>query len=180
MEQPEQHPKDELAATKFILNQEKSLLNDYLVVEGIPEMTILRQKTIVAALAAMVCELEDKTDELEELEEQEQPELPILKNFDQRKEWLKKYKEWGVWYRDNHIDVTYYKYDFPDGSRLVVAEYPQRISYWSNKPEDECYYHLLEKNKKGYKNTYDEIYRHKEDNETYLIEFLKNLQKKGN
>ena len=180
VEQPEQHPKDELAATKFILNQEKSLLNDYLVVEGIPEMTILRQKTIVAALAAMVCELEDKTDELEELEEQEQPELPILKNVDQRKEWLKKYKEWGVWYRDDHIDVTYYKYDFPDGSRLVVAEYPQRISYWSNKPEDECYYHLLEKNKKGYKNTYDEIYRHKEDNETYLIEFLKNLQKKGN
>lgn len=111
-------------------------------------------------------------------EEPEQQELPVLKNNDQRKKWLTKYKDWGLWYHDEHIDVNYYKYDFPDGSRLVVTEYPQRHSYWSDESKDEHYYHLLEKNKMGYKKPYDEKYRHKEDCETYLVDFLKNLQKK--
>lgn len=110
---------------------------------------------------------------------QEQPNLPELKNNDQRKEWLANYKAWGLWYRDENIDVNYYKYDFPDGSRLVVAEYPQRQSYYSRELCDECFYHLLEKNKKRYEGTYDEVYRHREECETYLVEFLKNLQKGG-
>lgn len=108
---------------------------------------------------------------------QKQPDLPVLKNNDQRKEWLDNYKAWGLWYRDENIDVNYFKYDFPDGSRLVVAEYPQRQSYYSSELCDECFYHLLEKNKKRYKGTYDEVYRHREECETYLVEFLKNLQK---
>lgn len=111
-----------------------------------------------------------------ELREKE-PELPILKNNDQRKEWLSNYKAWGLWYRDENIDVNYYKFDFADGSRLVVSEYPQRRSYWSNTWRDEIFYHLLEKSKHGCDGTYDETYRHKEDCETYLIGFLKNLQK---
>ena len=127
--------------------------------------------------------LDGKNRELEELQEapepEPQPELPILKNNDQRSAWLAKYKDWGLWYRDEHIDVNYYKYDFADGSRLVVAEYPQRNQYWNNTRNDEKYYHLLEKGKKTYKGeTYDESYRHQTDSATYLVEFLKNLQKK--
>lgn len=108
-----------------------------------------------------------------------QPALPNLKNNEQRKEWLANYKVWGLWYTDDHIDVNYYKFDFPDGSRLVVAEYPQRYNYWNGQKWDECFYHLLEKSKKCYHGTYDEKYRHSTDSETYLVEFLKNLQKKG-
>lgn len=107
-----------------------------------------------------------------------QPELPILKNNDQRKEWLGKYKEWGLWYRDDNIDVNYYKFDFDDGSRLVVAEYPQRHSYYSNKSKDEYYYHLLKKNTKRGGDIYDEKYRCQPDCETELIDFLKNLQRR--
>lgn len=104
--------------------------------------------------------------------------LPVLKNNDQRKDWLSRYKEWGLWYRDEKIDVNYYKYDFTDGSRLIVTEYPQRYEYWNDKRSDEHYYHLLEKSKKGYKGkAYDEQYRQQTDSETYLIDFLKNLQK---
>ena len=81
-------------------------------------------------------------------EEPEQPELPKLKNNDQRKEWLRNYKDWGLWYHDDRIDVNYYKYDFEDGSRLIVAEYPKRKYYWnSGELEDSHYFHLLEKNK---------------------------------
>lgn len=112
-------------------------------------------------------------------EPESQPLLPIFKNNDQRKEWLADYKSWGLWYRDEHIDVNYYKCDFPEGSRLVVAEYPQRYGYWNDKRSDEHYYHLLEKNKKSYKKTYDEQYRNQTDSETYLVDFLKKLQKNG-
>lgn len=112
-------------------------------------------------------------------ESEQQPELPALKNNDQRKEWLANYKSWGLWYRDENIDVNYYKYDFIDGSRLIVAEYPQRHTYYSSEYQDEHYYHLLEKNKQGYKKPYDEQYRQQTDSETYLVEFLKDIQKKG-
>lgn len=109
--------------------------------------------------------------------EQAQPELPIFKNSDQRKAWLEDYKAWGLWYYDEHIDVNYYKYDFSDGSRLIVSEYPQREKYWVSKQEDEYYYHLLEKGKKRYGlQSYDEKYRYRADSKTELIEFLKDLQ----
>ena len=103
-----------------------------------------------------------------------------MRNNDQRKEWLKNYKDWGLWYRDENIDVDYFKYDFSDGSRLVVAEYPHRRINWKpNEFADEHYYHLLEKNCKccASEKKFDRTYMHSADSETYLVEFLKNLQK---
>ena len=120
------------------------------------------------------------TDESEKIKPA-QPDLPVLKNNDQRKEWLKDYKSWGLWYRDENIDVNYYKYDFSDGSRLIVDEYPMRRMYWKpNEFADEHYYHLLEKNRKYYGSdkTFEHQYVHSTESETYLVEFLKNLQKK--
>ena len=107
-----------------------------------------------------------------------QPELPLLKNNDQRKEWLSRYKDWGLWYHDDHIDVNYYKFDFADGSRLIAAEFPHRRNHWNNGYSDQVYFHLLEKNCKGYKSTYDKQYVHAPDSETYIVDFLKDLQKK--
>lgn len=141
------------------------------------DIRVRKQKILVAALAGYIHDLDMV---LNPPEEPEQPELPKLKNNDQRKEWLNNYKEWGLWYRDENIDVNYYKYDFEDGSRLVVAEYPQREQAWKCVPRDEHYYHLLEKGRRK-AGTTDEIYDHQyiqyADSETYLVEFLKNLQK---
>lgn len=170
--EPEAPATNRLRTVKEILQKEQKLLNDYIEVGGMPEKTVERQKIIVGALASMVSDLENNP------VPDPQPELPVLKNNDQRKEWLAAYKEWGFWYRDENLDVNYYKYDFQDGSRLVVAEYPQRHSYYSSEYRDEHYYHLLEKNKKGYGKPYDEKFRHQTDSESYLVEFLKNLQKK--
>lgn len=179
-ENPVPLPEDGIAITRYILEQEKKNLDDILKVdkvEKLPEMMVLRQKTIVGALAAMVCDLENAGQKAE-VPESEQPELPILKNNDQRKEWINNYENWGLWYRDENIDVNYYKYDFPEGSRLVVAQYPQRQCYWKkNKIEDEHFYHLLQSNKEGYKFRYNEKFRNNTDNETYIVDFLKNLQK---
>lgn len=141
------------------------------------DIRVRKQKILVAALAGYIHDLDMV---LNPPEEPEQPELPKLKNNDQRKEWLNNYKDWGLWYRDENIDVNYYKYDFEDGSRLVVAEYPQREQAWKCVPRDEHYYHLLEKGRRK-AGTTDEIYDHQyiqyADSETYLVEFLKNLQK---
>lgn len=172
-------PVDEMRRLRGILEQENKLLSEYLKLGDIPEPTVYRQKMIVGALANMICELEIAEEKENAAAEVQQMELPVLKNNDQRKEWIKNYKDWGLWYRDENIDVNYYKFDFVDGSRLVVAEYPQRYQYWSGKKEDEAFYHLLEKNKQGYKKAYDEVYRNATDSEGYLVEFLKKIQKKG-
>lgn len=52
-------PAEQLSAIRKILEQEQKVLDDYLRVGGLPVMTIFRQKTIVRALAAMVCDLEE-------------------------------------------------------------------------------------------------------------------------
>lgn len=144
---------------------------------GQNDIRLRKQKILVAALAGYIHDLDTV---MNPPEEPKQPELPKLKNNDQRKEWLRNYKDWGLWYHDDRIDVNYYKYDFEDGSRLVVAEYPKRKYYWnSGEVEDSHYFHLLEKNKKYYgkEKTFDQQYAHNENSETYLVEFLKNLQK---
>lgn len=109
-----------------------------------------------------------------------QPELPILKNNDQRKEWAENYKAWGEWYYDEHIDCHYYKYDFTNGDRLVVEEYLNRSAYWGHEA-DRCHYHLLQKNKPAYEKnkTFEQKYVHAESSMTEIVEYLKNLQKKG-
>ena len=141
---------------------------------GSNDIRIRTYEVLIAALAGYIYELET------EMNPPEQPELPKFKNNDQRKEWLRNYKDWGLWYTDRNIDVNYYKYDFADGSRLVVAEYLDRINAWNGREkEDEHYFHLLEKNKKSYAigKPYDKQYMNSTDSETYLVEFLKNLQK---
>lgn len=144
---------------------------------GPNDIRIRKQKILIAALAGYIHDLDMV---LNPPAEPEQPELPKLKNNTQREEWLNNYRDWGLWYYDDHIDVNYYKYDFEDGSRLVVAEYPQREQGWKCKPRDEHHYHLLEKGKRkaGTRNeTYDQQYIHYAESKTYLVEFLKNLQK---
>ncbi len=145
---------------------------------GANDRRIQRQKILVAALTNLLYDL--KANEGEYRRKLEQPELPKFRNNDQRKDWLRNYKEWGVWYSDLNIGVNYYKYDFADGSRLIATEYPEREIEWNGEKSDSYFFHLLEKNRKSYTGRiYDKKYVHAPDSETYLVEFLKNLQKKG-
>jgi hypothetical protein len=110
-----------------------------------------------------------------------QPELPIFKNNDQRKEWAENYMAWGEWYYDEHIDCHYYKYDFPNGDRLIVDEYRDREYYWSDKKKDEQHYHLLRMKKPAYggTKTFEQKYMHQTSSMTEIVDYLKDLQKKG-
>lgn len=180
--QEKEDPENDLFRLKRLLDRKKQELEECVkvdAVERLPEDYMYEKKIVVGAIANMLCELESIQDSDPELAQELHPQsdLPVLKNNEQRQQWLKDYRSWGLWYRDENIDVNYYKYDFSDGSRLVVAEYPQRRCSWRNDKEDQAYYHLLEKNCKGYKGTYDKQFVHSTDSTTYLVEFLKSLQK---
>lgn len=51
--------------------------------------------------------------------------------------WLENVEKWGLWYEDPNIHARYYKYDFPDGSRLVAVKYRYTCPpYMREKPEN--------------------------------------------
>lgn len=112
--------------------------------------------------------------------------LPEMKNNDQRKAWLRAYKDWGLWYEDKNIGVKYYKYDFQNGARLIVEEYApdpgEQKSRWVSRMTETYYMHLVggpEPDRVGGvpKWTYHARYDKFPNSETELCEFLKGLQK---
>lgn len=112
--------------------------------------------------------------------------LPVMKNNDQRKEWLRNYKVWGLWYEDKNIGVKYYKYDFENGARLIVEEYEpdprNQNSCWVSNLTESHYMHLVGGPEPEHKNnipkwTYHTRYNKFPNSESELVEFLKELQK---
>lgn len=148
---------------------------------GLPYITIQKQQLIVAGLRLIKKLVEDGNEQ----EEPEQPELPVMKNSDQRKEWLRNYKSWGLWYEDKNTKIKYYKYDFANGARLIAEEYapdPTEKTQWYT-PEERCYMHLVggprpeHKNGRGW--NYHSRYNKYPNSESELVEFLKGVQKNG-
>jgi hypothetical protein len=173
-------PIPSMIAINDILEDAEKELKDYLEIadERMPARTILQHQLIAGGLRLIKNLVTDCQ------EEPEQPELQIMRNNDQRKEWLRNYKNWGLWYTDNHTGVSYYKYDFENGARLIVEEYPPdpvRKTKWYT-PEESYYMHLVggpEPNRKygvpkwNYRSIYDKY----QNSETELVEFLKEVQK---
>ena len=145
---------------------------------GFPHMTIMKQQMTVAGLRLL-------KNHIKNMEEPEQPPLPEMRNNDQRKQWLREYKSWGLWYTDPHIGARYYKYDFNNGARLIAEEYdpePRKESWWA--PTEPYFLHLVggpEPERSGGvpKWTYHSKYHKFPNSETELVEFLKEAQKNG-
>ena len=169
-------------AIRDYLEEEEQTLAEYEKVNsedgGLPYNLMMRQRMLVKALRLLMkseAELEED-DELEEQEEPShvQPDLPAMRNNDQRKEWLKNYKGWPVWFEVPETSEIYYRFNLPDGSSIVICEYHMWLS-WKEKYSDEnpdsigTREYLLNPG-----------YRYLEDcrtNSTILVEHLKNLQK---
>lgn len=170
----------ETALASYLYDQERDL-KQILDIEkeepGLPYMTIMQQQMVVAGLRLLQnC--------VKSMEEPEQPPLPEMKNNDQRKEWLRNHKSWGLWYTDPHTKARYYKYDFNNGARLIAEEYDpepkDENSWWV--PTESCYLHLVggpEPERAGGvpKWTYHLKYNKFPNSETELVEFLKEIQK---
>ena len=160
---------------KEILEEKREELNRWIEAfagEKEPE-AISKQRIIVDALEYMVKNLHQE-------EQPVQPPLPKLKNNDQRKEWLKDYRSWGIWYTDEHIGATYYRYQFDNGAVLVVEEYENKSEYTGRYTSS--YFHLVggpEPDRKSGipKWTKHEKYSRYPNSETELVEFLKEIQR---
>ena len=138
------------------------------------DIRVRKQKIIVGALAGMIAELDN------EFPEQAQPPLPKLKNNDQRKEWLNNYRSWGIWYKDEHIGATYYRYQFKNGATLIVEEYENESEYTGTYISS--YLHLVGRPEPERKSGIPKWTKYKKYNrypnsETELVEFLKEIQK---
>lgn len=129
---------------------------------------------------------ENDSVEVNKIAEHSSDTLPEMKNNDQRKVWLRAYKDWGLWYEDKNIGVKYYKYDFQNGARLIVEEYApdpgEQKSWWVSRMTETYYMHLVggpEPDRVGgvTKWTYHARYDKFPNSETELCEFLKGLQK---
>ena len=133
-----------------------------------------KQKLLVRALEGMICDLD-----VIDIPEHVQPELPTFRNNDQRKEWLRDYKAWGLWYEDKNIGARYYKYDFSNGARLIAETYIHTGDRYM--PEHESsFIHLVGGQwPTGSKWAYHEQYDRFPNSETELVEFLKYIQKEG-
>lgn len=129
----------------------------------------------------------DHTGETTEmLKDNANSDLPVMRNNDQRKEWLRNYKSWGLWYEDKNIEVKYYKYDFDNGARLIVEEYTPDLennkSWWVSSIKESYYMHLVGGPEPDWaggvpKWTYHTRYNKFPNSETELVEFLKEIQK---
>lgn len=144
------------------------------------DVRVRKQKLLVGALAGMLCDLD-----VVNIPEIQQPDLPRFKNNDQRKEWLRKYEAWGLWYEDKNIGARYYKYDFENGARLIAEEYTRPATEWYGEHMI-SFLHLVggpepPKDKTGCVSRWQrhDQYDRYPNSETELVEFLKFMQKEG-
>ena len=110
----------------------------------------------------------------------EQPELPILKNNDQRKEWIEQYQSWPLWIDQPLTGEKYYRYDFDNGSAFVVrvskhhpwdkGKYSKEVAYGQEE------YFLLGVQDNLYKGL-SKTFKESSTNKSAMIEHLKEIQK---
>ena len=103
----------------------------------------------------------------------DQKPFPDLKNMKEREEFLENYKDWPVWCRNELTEETFYRYDLPDGSAIVVRSYPYMTPVgWGdrNKEMTGQVYYLLEPGKKHFEDC--------KSNMTALKDHLTGLRRK--
>mgnify|MGYP000087755806 FL=1 len=174
-----------------ILQDAEENLKNYLSVadQGIPGRTILKYQLIAGGLRMIKNLVRDCLDD-ENIDDgksvMEQLPLPVMRNNDQRKEWLRNYKDWGLWYTDEHIGARYYKYDFANGARLIAEEYDRDTvhSQWVSDNTESYYMHLIggpePERKSGIpKWTQHGRYNKFPNSESELVEFLKEVQRES-
>lgn len=170
--------KTDMELLRNLLEEAKRLLKIMNEAYTEKDIRVRKQKLMIGAYAGMIADLDQ-----EDIPEDTQPELPFFKNNDQRKEWLRNYQAWGLWYEDKNIGARYYKYDFGNGARLIAEEYTRPATDWYEEHAI-SYLHLVggpepPKDKSGCVPKWNrhEVYDKFPSNETELVEFLKYIQK---
>lgn len=56
-------------------------------------------------------------------------ELPGMKNMEQREAFVRSYQSWPIWMKNELTEETYYRFNLPDGSAIVIMEYPYTLDW---------------------------------------------------
>ena len=97
-----------------------------------------------------------------------QPELPVMRNMQEREDFINGYKNWKVWCRNEYTEEVFYRYDLPDDYAVVVRNYPFHLE-WAKEEREETELFLLPPG-----------YHHFADcraNMTFIKNHLKDMQK---
>ena len=104
----------------------------------------------------------------------DQPELPVMKNNDQRKEFLDSFHDWSVWFEVLETSEVYYRYNMPDGNSIVICEYNSYCEWMAqyNDMDPEKKYQKMYLLEPGYRYLHDCL-----KNKSQLVDYLKEAQK---
>lgn len=148
-----------------------------------------KTKMRLDAATTLLDKLKEPVIDIKPDQEVVQPELIILKNNDQRKDFIDNYTSWPVWIDQELTGERYYRYDLLDKAAIVVKV--SRKHAWKSYKEIKDYeygaeqYYLLgvksDWSQKGTKFTVDDSRTFYEcnTNKSALVEYLKEFQKKG-
>lgn len=107
--------------------------------------------------------------------------LPVLKNNDQRKEWIDNFEKWAVWIEIEQTGERYYKYDFESGVSFVVKVslyHPWENRGYSKQAKYGCEeYYILGTNEVGYYKGVDKTFSESKTNRSAMVDYLKDYQK---
>lgn len=107
---------------------------------------------------------------------QEISKLPVLKNDNQRKEFIEDYQNWQIWIDIPQTGERYWKYELDNGVKLVVkavlrkAYLGYQIGYAEEKTFGAEEYYLFENDNSAYE---------AKTNKSGLVKYLKEYQKNG-
>jgi len=108
------------------------------------------------------------------------PVLPILKNNDQRKEFIDTYEKWPLWIETEETEERYYRYDLEDGNSFVVRVYfTSLFDYQAISKSYEDRFHDGWGKEEYYLLREGRHFKECETNKSAMIDHLKDLQRKN-
>lgn len=70
-----------------------------------------------------------------------------LRNKEEREQWLKDFRNWGVWLDVPEVDKKFYRYNFKNGCSLIVEvgiEYYDAYSTWRGNAHERVSYSIID------------------------------------
>ncbi len=93
---------------------------------------VIKDKALLSDAMEKLAKYENEEDRKAKVEASK-PDFPVLSNNDKRKEFLKGFHEWPIWFEVPEKKETYYRYNLPDGSSPPYGGATTRIEEYGGR-----------------------------------------------